>query len=242
MEKDQDRVTVLKPGRARGLGRAHVSRSGPVLVEVSGLTMRSIGPSGRPWEPAGSIDVEQLVVWALKDQKADRHVGAGLHWIEARAEGLEPNGRSTDGCAALADIEHMGCRIDRSAVTVRDLVHPAAEVVAALLFDIDGGELVRHHGKTAGRPGGWSEPMRWFRPVVWAKDGIEAQWERTGPGNSPKICRIVSVTTPAEIARRRADYERWYEALGQLAWRLSTRALGFTVQQPAAPRRPWEGQ
>ena len=45
--------------------------------------------------------------------------------------------------------------------------------------------------------------------------------------------------TREELGRRRETYVRWWEALDQLAWRLSMRALGFVVRPPAAPKAPW---
>src|SRR5690349_19980021 len=139
---------------------------------------RSKGPSDRPWEGAGSIEVEQLVVWAFREQKADRFAGVGLYSAEASADGIVMTGRSSDGCGALADIEHLGCRIDRRKGIIKDQVHPAAEAVAVITAEIKGGELVRHYGRLGGRPDGWAEPERWYRPVVWKTYGEEGQWER----------------------------------------------------------------
>lgn len=232
-------MTMLPARPARGLGRPIVSRHGTVRVEPSDVPPRSHGPAARPWEPEGAIDVEQLVVWAFRDQKADRFAGVGLHSIEASVEGLEPRGRSADGCGALADIEHLGCRIDRRVGIVRDEIHPAAEAVAVLAAEVEGGDLVRFYGRLGGRPDGWAEPSRWWRPVVWVKVGEEGQWERTGRGNSPRYCRIIPTVTRAELIRRRLAYLRWWEALDTLAWRLSMRALGFTVLHSSAPPAPW---
>lgn len=229
-------VTVVKAGRARGLARPLVSRNGSaVSVEVAA---RSKGPGPRPWEAAGAIDVEQLAVWALRDQKADRDVAVGLHGIEAEVAGYVRFGRSTDGCAALADIEHMGCRIDRGGAAVADAVHPAAWAVVDELREIDGGDLVLRYGRVAGRPP-WRAPERWYRPVVWIRIGIEGQAERLGRGRSPMVTRVIPTMTRDELRQRRADYVLWWEALDQLAWRLSMRALGFAVLRPMAPLTPW---
>jgi hypothetical protein len=235
-------VTWLPPRRAKGLGRPIVSRGGRITVDPADALPRQAAPGARPWEPEGSIDVERLVTWALRDQKADRHAGVGLHRIEAEVEGLEPGGRSADGCAALADIEHLGCRIDRRVGLVRDLVHPAAEAVAVACGEVEGGDLVRSYGRLGVRPEGWAEPVRWWRPVVWVKYGEEGQWERTGRGNSPRFCRIIPTVTRSELARRRIAYLTWWEGLDQLAWRLSLRALGFTVLRPSAPLEPWTSE
>lgn len=240
MDKEEaPKVTVLPPRAAHGVRRPLVGKRGRVRIDVE-QAVRQTGPAARPWEATGSIGVEALVVWAFRDQKAHRHAGVGLHRIEASVSGLEPSGRSSDGCAAIADIEHMGCRIDRSSVTVRDTVHPAAEAVAGELLDIEDGDLVRFFGTLGGRPDGWAEPVRWYRPVVWVTYGVEGQWERNDSGGSrARLTRVIPTVTLAELARRRGEYERWWEALDALAWRLSMRALGFAVLRPDAPRAPW---
>lgn len=237
-ESKAPKVTLLPARAARGVRRPIVSKGGPVLIEVEEV-VRSAGPAARPWESDGSIDVEDLVVWAFRDQKAHRHAAHGLSAIEASAEGLVTYGRTTDGCGALADMESMGCRIDRRVGFARDVIHPAAEVVAVLVSDLVGGNMVRLMGELGGRPDGWVEPVRWFRPVVWVKHGEEGQWERTGPGNSVRVTYVMPTITREELARRRGEYTAWWQALDELAWQLSTRALGFVVRSPSAPRTPW---
>lgn len=238
---EKRKVTVLQAGRARGLARPIVSRPGARgLVSIRAeAAVRSKGPSLRPWEPAGSIDVEQLVAWAYGPQKVERMAAAGLHRIEAALDGHESGGRSSDGCAVLADIEHLGCRIDRGGGLIKDDVHPAALAVAAEVEAIEGGGVVRHYGRLGVRPDGWREPKRWFRAAVWVKVGEEAQAERTGRGTSPMFCRVIPTVTRDELVRRRGEYAAWWQGLDLLAWRLSMRAMGFVVRQPEAPREPW---
>jgi hypothetical protein len=202
--------------------------------------------SARPWEATGAVDVEALAVWAYRDQMVDRFATVGLHALEAGVDGYLVRGRSADGCAAIADINHMGCRIDYSGRIVRDTVHRAAEEVAAVLSTIAGGRTVAFHARLGGRPDGWASPKRWWRAAVWEKPWQVAQWERTGPGNSPRYCPIIQVMSREELGRRRLDYQAWWDALDELRWSLSARNLGFTVTGPAAPREPWgaaaEGQ
>ena len=241
MDRTEPKVTKLPARAAHGARKPIVSRGGPSLVEIE-VARRPLGPGARPWEATGSIEVEQLVIWAFRDQRAHRHAGSGLHAIEAEVLGLEANGRSGDGCAVISDIQHMGCRIDRGGARIKDHVHPAAELVAVLVDEIEGGDLVRRFGTLGIRPEGWREPERWFRPTVWVKVGEEGQWEwenegRGGRGN--RLTRVIPTITREELARRRDEYAAWHEALDQMAWRLSMRALGFAVSGPAAPARPW---
>lgn len=237
MGKGKVPVTKLPAGRARGLGRPVVSRKGSMLsIDVA---PRSTQPSARPWEETGSIDVELLAAWAFGAQRADRHAGVGLHVLEAGIDGVSYRARSQDGCGALSDMENLGCRVDRSHGIVRDSVHPAAEAVAVLVGEVEGGELVRHYGRLGVRPDGWAERPRWV-PLVWVKYGVLAQSEREGPGRgAPNVTRIIMTVTPEELERRRATYRRWWEALDRLAWLLSSKRLGFTVLRPSAPRAPW---
>lgn len=237
MEEGKTVVTKVAPGRARGLVRPIVSRKGAsVTFDVA---PRSTQPLARPWELSGAIDVEQLAAWAFGLQRADRHAGVGLHVLEAAVDGHAYAGRSQDGCGALADMEHLGCRIDRSAGIVRDMVHPAAEAVAVLAHEVEGGELVRHFGRLGVRPAGWAERPRWV-PLVWVRYGELAQSEREGPGRGPpNVTRVIMTVTPDELQARRDTYRLWWEALDRLAWLLSTKRLGFIVQRPAAPAEPW---
>jgi hypothetical protein len=242
MDHKTPEVTQLPAKPARGVRRPMVSRPEPVLIEVQ-VAPLSHAPAARPWEARGSIDVEQLAVWAFRDQRAHRVAGRGLHGIEAAVSGLEPRGRSADGCAAIADIQHMGCRVDWGGATVKDHVHPAAELLEQLVACMQDGGLVRHYALLGGRPEGWREPARWYRPVVWDKPGEEAGWEWTNEGRGARgyrMCRVVPTITHQELRAQRQLYARWLDALGVLAWELSMHALGFAVTGPSAPARPWD--
>lgn len=228
---------MLPPRSAKGVRRPIVRAAAVATVSPDWAGLKA-----RPWAATGSIEVEALAVWAYRDQRVDRHARSGMYAAEASAAGYEPRGSSNDGCAAIADIAHMGARIDRGQGLVRDLVHPAADAVAVALEGIEGGEIVARHALLGGRPGGWAEPERWYRPVVWVKPGVEGQWERTGRGTSPTFCRVIPTVTREELARRRAGYARWWEALDLLAWKLSFRAMGFSVGRPIAPQEPWACQ
>lgn len=229
---EDGKVRIVTAGAARGVV-VRRPRGGGHLVRNQG------GPAARPWAASGSIDVEALAVWAYRDQRVDRHATRGLHAIEAMAAGHFVAGSSSDGCAALAAIAHMGCRVDNPGMIISDDVHPAADAVASELLLIEGGGAVAFHARSAGQPSGWAPPKRWYRAALWVEPWVEAHWERTGPGTSSRFCRIIETTTWDEIERRRAEYRAWWDALDLLAWRLSMRAMGFIVLRPSAPREPW---
>ena len=195
----------------------------------------SAGVGSRPWS-SGSVDVETLATWAYRDQMVDRFQSAGLHAIERELAGMEPSASSTDGCAALARIAHMGGRIDVGMGRITDVVHPAAEAVASVLSYIDGGDTVAWHARTGSRPGGWALPAKRWRPVMWEREGLAA-WERSDEGT--RFTPLISLGSPEDVAARRVDYTAWWEALDVLAWRLSMKAMGFVVLRPGVPREPW---
>lgn len=210
-----------------------------IVRQIEALEAGRAAPAARPWSVGGSVDVETLVNWSYQVQQVDRSGRSGLHQIEAAASGFEPSGYSGDGCGALMRMEHLGCRVDTGRVSVRRDVHPAAETVADLVEAMAAGRTIAYHGLHGSRPWGWAEPERWFRAAVWVEEGAKAQVERTERGRSLDYCRIVAVTTPEQIERRRAEYVGWWDALDMLAFHLGMKALGFAVTSPAAPREPW---
>jgi hypothetical protein len=231
MEGSEDRiVTQVAPGAARGVVVTR-PRGGGLPVRMQGA------PAARPWEATGSIEVEALAVWAYRDQRVGQGGTSGLYAVEVAAMGYEPRGRSADGCAVLADIAHMGCRVQGSGVSISSCVHPVAEAVDAALVGVDGGRLVAHYAREAGRPGGWALPARRYRPVMWVEPGVDAQWEHTDSGH--RYCPIITAGSPDDVARSRVAYGVWWDALDRLAWTLSMRALGFVVMRPVAPCEPW---
>jgi hypothetical protein len=196
-------------------------------------------PNARPWERTGSVDVEALAAWAYGAQQVDRFERAGLHAIEAAACGFEPRGFSADGVGQLMAIEHLGARIDNGGVSVSDAVHPVAYAVAAALGQCEEGRAVRYHALSGTRPRGWMPPEHHVRAAIWVKPGVEAQVEYQGPGRKGGYCQVLWTWDAGRQAWGRADYAKWFAGLEELAWRLSQRALGFTVTGPSAPVEPW---
>lgn len=195
----------------------------------------------RPWERTGSVDVEQLVKWALADQMVERFETAGLYQIEAEAAGYSGGGVGGCGVGKLMQIGHLGCRVDTGGVRISDAVHPVAYAVAAALQQVEGAERVRYHARAGTRPTEWVEPEHKARASVWVKPWVEAQVEYEGPGRKGGYCPIIILWDQARRDRGRRLYREWWTALNDLAWVLSAQALGFTVTPPAAPAEPWDG-
>lgn len=114
-----------------------------------------------------SIDVEDLVVWACRDQQALRD-RSSLHVVEAAAQfGMRcsrqrlsgadfPGAWGVDSCARVAAIGAVGTRIDGKGPTrgIAPRLPPDAEAVAAAIEALPVGErrLVRKHGQAGTRP------------------------------------------------------------------------------------------
>lgn len=194
----------------------------------------------RPWEGTGSVDVEQLCAWAYGVQMVDRFERVGLSVIEAEAAGYEVTRTSSDGVGQLMQIEHLGCRIDRGGVVISDDVHPVALAVAHAVGEAEAGRTVRAYALAGTRPTAWVEPERKVRASVWVKPWEKAQIEYQGPGRKGAYCPVIVLWDEARKEWGRKQYRAWHDGLVEVAWLLSTRALGFTVTGPAVPAEPWD--
>ncbi len=105
------------------------------------------------------IDLEDLVTWAVRDQKADRNTVA-LFDVELEAfghmQGWEPCGHSNDGCFRQDIIGGIGCHIDGSGALhgVAPRMHPDAEAVADAIERRSGRVcgLILQHARLGERP------------------------------------------------------------------------------------------
>lgn len=154
----------------------------------------AVSPLARP------IDVEALVVWACRDQKALRD-GTALHVVEAAAQfGMRnsrrhlscadyPGSWGVDSCARLAAIGAIGTRLDGKGPTrgIAPRLAPDAEAVAFAIEALPNGErrLIRSHGSAGTRPD-WL-PLR--QPLVAAmrssdrpgryRHEVAEEWQKT---------------------------------------------------------------
>jgi hypothetical protein len=186
--------------------------------------------------------VEVLLIWAVQQQKLTAgEATRGLLRIEAEAMGLEWRGSSTDGCASVAEIGRIGCRIDVSPGGGAPKRHPVADLVAELLERSPQGGMLLDYARAGARPKGWRPPERWVRPEAWTPADADAAISFDGRRNGPRYCPVIISYDEAAMEAGRDEYERWRQALAALAWLLSSRALGFVVTGPAAPAAPWKG-
>lgn len=174
-----------------------------------------------------TLDVEQLVTWALRTQ--------GLGWGGSEATG--------------ADWTDLGTRVDTSnrwsvpAPSAALQTDDDALVVRACIdrLPADAAALVVQHGRVGGRPD-WCEEGEgeW----VQERDGRgRLKWDWADPVNrtGEKVPRMVFEGTSAGLVEfHRAQYTVWREALAALVPALNSELRTHRVIGPMAPARPWE--
>lgn len=209
--------------------------------DVERVQRPAVNVAVAPWSRTGACDVELLLIWAVTVQKIGRGGATrGLLQIEAQAMGMEWRVSSTDGCAAIAQIGGLGCKIDVSpGAPGGERMHPAADLVAEVLETMPQGGLLFDYALAAGRPEGWREPRRWVKPVNWVEHEIEAMWVYEGRRHGPRYCPVVIAYSDEALRAGREEYQRWWEALQDAAWLLGLRSLGFRITGPAASAAPW---
>lgn len=105
------------------------------------------------------ISLEEMLVWAYRDQRVDRMVGAQLFQVESEVEGCSWGRSSADGVAAVQRIAVLGCRTDGGAVRgVGHAAHPDAE----LLHDYAAAwPILVHFARQGERPEPAAAPSPW---------------------------------------------------------------------------------
>lgn len=166
------------------------------------LMTRNAAPPERvasPVDVRARIDLEALVTWAIRDQKADRDdvalfdVEADVHNLllsdqTYRGQAIDLCRPAADGCATIARKAAVGCEIDGSGVLrgVSPRLHPDAEAVMDAIRRLSGREaaLVLQHARMGDRPD-WSTGEKRLVPVPVAEERrgavrhkIGGAWER----------------------------------------------------------------
>ena len=181
-------------------------------------------------------DVEDLLVWALCEQRA-------------HLEGYEPRGVSLCGVAQVERAMQLGAIIRNTSMgpgggfRLARQCHPAAEAIynATRLLDWRAARLVRLHAIHAGRPD-WIPEGTNLLPVLDDQGVVRVcrRYDRNR-NKTAEWCPLEYDHTPAEVRRCRAEYVTWWRALDQVKWWLrGVHTLGVVVATgPAAPERPW---
>lgn len=218
---------------------------------------RYAAPSGAAHERSArtrkAVDLEALLVWAFRDQCADR---ADAAWERM---GYGP---SADGCAAVERYHLLGAFVDCSKPSpVPMAVHPDAVLVEELVtreavaHTGDGDRwLLAMHARMGRRP----EWLPGIEPAVRPKwkadrDGVRRgriEGGRIVEGKVEKIwdkrrhaigCEVELINPPGWIEGYRRQYLEWHRRMAALLARARRLELrDHEVTGFAAPERPWE--
>jgi len=206
-------------------------------------------PPARPRTP---VDIEHLLVWTYRVQRADlvlRHAGRLLPQ-EAAADGEAPAGGSN--VAAVGRILELGTFIDGGGPDSGAL-HPDAETVhlavSALRMPAAGlplGRMLIGYARQAiETPDGWwyerPDPMVGAipRPVPLRRPSGEVVVEWSDKGRRCGTCPLEYEPSAVNIAAARLEYAWWHAGMRALAATLDGRLAQWHALPPALPSQPW---
>jgi len=170
------------------------------------------------------VDIERLLVWTYRDQRADKVLAASSGLLAAEAA-LDGHGRyltSGDGVATMARIGALGVRVDGGGPSSGAL-HQDAEVVheaVTMLGKIEA-HLVIEHARAASRP----DQIEIIPPRAYAvrnrlgRATIEYEdWDRN---RNYGFCSVQWTVAPTTAEVVFLEYAMWWRALDALAVALS---------------------
>lgn len=188
---------------------------------------------------AEAIDVEELVVWAFRDQQ-----------VEAVARRLAPSGMLQPSPeSSLAQIMALGCRVDTSSAGAMHMAiqcHEDAAVIydAVMALPPEAWMLVITNARRASRPD-WFEdgPGRYI-------DQVDAQGRQKKLYIDPHAKKgfigyaqpLLEGNDPREVEEARRAYDVWRYALVDLVGMLNAEMVGHVATGPAVAARPWEAK
>ena len=189
---------------------------------------------------AQPIDIERLLIWTYRDQKADVVIGngGGLFDQEGAMDGRIAYRTSADGVATIARIGLLGTRVDGGGASASHL-HPDAEAVhaAVMALPLDTALLIMRHARAASRPDSEVFAPPRAVPVLDGRGRIlieRAPWDKNRNYGACKVEWIVPPVSPDVI---RLEYALWRRSLALLAMALSHggRLEDHRPMMPAAP-------
>lgn len=186
-----------------------------------------------------TITIDDLCVWAIRDQCADRYSGTyGTH-MSATAVALE--------------IAKVGCRVDGHGPTLYSKTPHDADQVALAISHLPAKQagLVFRHARTGTRPDWLSSSDIRMRPVRDERGRIAVWWRRKGrevyghaSDNSVATDRhvvmaeVTPMPDPQTVALVQQQFDLWYDGLRQLITLLAQPSLALIDHQPVMPPRP----
>lgn len=182
-----------------------------------------------------AMDVEDLLIWAFRDQK-----------IDLVAAAMRPKGPSGSSHSSLAEMLMLGTKVDTTSAGARHFAvhcHEDAAVIydAVMALPAEAWMFVIKHAKSATRPD-WHEegPGEYVVPLdkhgeprkLWADPA-----KKTGfLGYQP--AELVG-TSPANVEEARRAYAVWHAALVDLVGLLNTELVDHEAIGPSADAEPW---
>ncbi len=185
-----------------------------------------------------AMDVEDLLIWAFRDQK-----------IDLIAAAMRPKGPSVSSTSSLAEMLMLGTKVDTTTAGARHMAvhcHEDAAIIydAVMALPPDAWLFVIKHAKTATQPdwheegpGEYVEPRdrngerrkMWLDPV-----------KKTGfIGYQP--AELVG-TSPAVVEEARKGYAVWRAALVDLVEMLNAELTSHEAIGPVAEAEPWNAK
>ena len=189
-----------------------------------------------------TIDIERLLIWTFRDQKAHIVIGRGegLSDQEAAQDGVEIRRSSTCGIAAIERLGLLGVRVDGGGPSAGHL-HEDAEAVHRVVMALGRGlaGLLVRHAVDADRPdwmpGAVPRPVAKYRP----NGRVVISYNREDRGRDYGWCPIEWTLSQVRIDAARLAYATWRHAIAGLVRQLPN-LHAFIALAPSAPIDPWK--
>lgn len=183
-----------------------------------------------------AMDVEDLLIWAFRDQKIDL--------VEAK---MRPRGPAGSSASSLGEVLALGCRVDVSSAGANFLAvqcHEDAAIIheAVMALPADATMLLIKHAKSATQPEWYPEgPGYWVTPRD--KNGNRKRYWRDPARQKgdlgPMPDELIGVR-PSTVEQDRRAYALWHAALEELVPMLNAEMVDHEAIGPGALAAPWE--
>jgi len=264
------RVVEVRPANPRAMGPFPARPVQGYRVEVAAVEERDEHALNRAWPPATvvpvalaeaspkAVPIEDLLVWTYKRQRA--HTGMmgadDLQQLYRSARGriysfdaegrvagwtdYDVDGRSTDGCAAIAERAALGVeRVDGGGYRL-NRVHADAETVHERVERLGPAQrrLIIRAALTGEAPP-WSAHRPKLGPMVNSKGVPRFRYDER---RNPIACLLEWDVEPEHVRTQNSNYSLWHAALVSLADTLSAPGLLVlhVVGPPRALAAPWQ--
>jgi hypothetical protein len=190
-----------------------------------------------------AVPIDQLLEWTYRRQRADMVVGmgAGLQRDEAAVDGVFMQGVSTCGCASVARIASLGCRVDSNGGPPGHL-HEDAERIHGRVIRLPKplAMLVIRHARVGSTPDGHAAKAVKARPSMNGKGKVSVRYDRWDRRRNYGWCPVEWTISLARLEAARLEYGMWWDAIAMLARELGGSCLvAHKPLPPVAPRQPW---